>query len=139
MLSQPFISEKLGRFFQWMLGQELKLRLWLQQLILRLAVLQAFRKFARSHPRWAASLFDEYFLTGQAAPLLTRYVQTGLLPSADELAMAWADQLGPLAPSPYSLRRTEAKLAAADFLRYLETELQKYQMFQAQMPHASTL
>ena len=128
MFTQPFLSAKLSKFFQWSLQQEMKLRGWLQQLILKLAILQAFRKFVLRHPRWAASLFDEYFLMGQAAPLLARYVQSATLPTPAELVTLWADQLGPLAPSPYSPRRLEAQLVAADFLKFLESELRHYQV-----------
>lgn len=128
MLTKAILTTNATQFFQWLWRQELNIRSWLQQLILKLAIIQAFRKFVLCHPRWAASLFDEYFLMGQAAPLLTRYAQSARLPTPDELVTVWADQLGPLAPSPYSLRRTEAALAAADFLCYLEAELRKYQV-----------
>ena len=139
MLTQPFVSTKVSQFILWTLRQEMRFRTWLQHLMLHFAVIQAFRKFVLHHPRWAASLFDEYFLMGKAAPLLDRYLQTAILPTADELATAWADQLGPMAPSRYSPGRIEVQLAAADFLSFLAAELRKYQISSAQRPHGATL
>ena len=54
----------------------------------REAVLRAYDHFVRRYPRWAHSLFDEYFVTHTAQDLLTH----GLLrPSA--LAEAWTRQI----------------------------------------------
>lgn len=54
----------------------------------RRAVRRAYRQFARRYPRWAQSLFDEYFVEHIAADVLT----SGLLhPRA--LAEAWTRQV----------------------------------------------
>lgn len=128
MLINTILASVPQRFFHWLLDQEIKLRIWLQHLILRQAVAQAFQKFILRHPRWAASLFDEYFLISKAEPLLIRYLQSAMPPTANELAAAWADQLGPTAPAWFSPRCLDTALAAADFLKYLEAELQNYKI-----------
>lgn len=54
----------------------------------RRAVRRAYRQFAQRYPRWAQSLFDEYFVEHIAAEVLT----SGLLrPCA--LAEAWTRQV----------------------------------------------
>lgn len=54
----------------------------------RRAVRRAYKQFARRYPRWAQSLFDEYFVEHTASDILTN----GLLrPRA--LADAWTRQL----------------------------------------------
>lgn len=87
-------------FLVWAIQAETKIRHWLQQLMLRRAVAQAFQEFLMTHPRWAASLFDEYFLKGSAEPLLARYLESTIPPTPAELAAIWANQLGPMSPSP---------------------------------------
>jgi hypothetical protein len=56
------------------------------------AVERAYRRFAELHPRWANSLFDEYFLTRHAAPILSSIHRRGRWPTAYELSLAWFAQ-----------------------------------------------
>lgn len=56
------------------------------------AVHRAYRRFARQRPRWAYSLFDDYFLLESAAPVLRSIEQKGRWPTAYELALAWYAQ-----------------------------------------------
>lgn len=54
----------------------------------RRAVQRAYKQFARRYPRWAQSLFDEYFVNNTAQDVFT----SGLLRPRD-LAEAWTRQL----------------------------------------------
>jgi hypothetical protein len=54
------------------------------------AVRAAYLQFARQHPEWVASLFDQSFLDKEAAVLFAN----NTLPSATRLAIAWCNQFG---------------------------------------------
>ena len=69
MLTRMFLVKLPSYIFRWILSQEARLHLWLQHLLLPIAVTDAYRCFADQYPRWANSLFDEYFLAGSAAPI----------------------------------------------------------------------
>ena len=118
------------RFVRWLLHQEIKLQRKLRLLTLDLAVKQAFQKFRVLHPHWADSLFDEYFLTGQAAPILARYLQRRNPPTPAELAAAWFEELSPITSARFSCQRNEVTTVATDFLCLLEAELRTYQMIE---------
>jgi hypothetical protein len=62
---------------------------------LRRAIAAAYPAFACQHPSWAASFFDEHFLTVHAAPLLLAAWEAGrpLLPG--RLADEWRGQFSP--------------------------------------------
>ncbi len=77
---------------------------------------QAFRIFARKHPEWAASLFDEHFLTHRAAPILARHLASPIPPDAVALAHAWTEQIW-VAPDQRRAKLDELTPIAADFLR----------------------
>jgi hypothetical protein len=98
-----------------------RLRSWLARRLLDRAIARAYRQFARRHPRWAESLFDEYFLTHAAAPLLS-YPRR---PTPAELARAWAAQFALPPVSWPNGSPDEAVLVAADFLCYLDDELDR--------------
>jgi hypothetical protein len=57
------------------------------------AIAHAYASFAEQYPEWVAALLDEYFLTHQAVPLLTRAAEEGNLFDPVELAKAWSEQL----------------------------------------------
>jgi hypothetical protein len=113
---------------KWLLRRKILLRKWLRRPLLQVATRHAYRKFEKQYPTWAASLFDEYFLQGSAAPLLDRYAQPFNPPTPKELALAWFDQLGPLAPKSFRRRLNEVSWVAADFLWILEAELRQYEL-----------
>lgn len=123
MLNKRTLSKSLGHILSKLLRLETRFRGWLDRVRLQLAVSSAYQKFAETHPRWAASLFDEYFLRGQAAPLLARYVQAADPPTPVELARAWFDQFGPLLPASARGNGGEVTEAASDFLQVLRAEL----------------
>lgn len=110
--------------FVW-LPSAIKAPLWLQQWALQRAVERAYATFTQHHPELAASLFDEHFLQHGAASLLTRFVQHPSHLDANELAAAWAKQLGPANSTVGELRRIELTLAAADFLAWLDVEIRQ--------------
>jgi hypothetical protein len=57
------------------------------------AVTHAYVRFAKQYPEWTAALFDEYFLTHQAIPLLTHIAKDSNPLDSIELAKAWSEQL----------------------------------------------
>lgn len=119
-------TNRAPNMFVWMLRQETGLRQRLQRRVLRRAQRRAFQQFARRYPHWAESLFDDFFLTHDAAPLIAGYLMPYRRPTAAELAKAWAAQC----PSPRSsppLDLTEVTQVAAAFLRTLDAELEPYQ------------
>ena len=123
MLSNRRLMKNRGHILAKLLLLETRFRTWLHRLMLQTAVSSAYQTFAEIHPRWATSLFDEYFLRGQAAPLLARYLQTESLPTPNELAKAWFDQFGPLWPRAATRSATEVTQVASDFLQVLNAEL----------------
>jgi AAA ATPase domain len=109
-----------------------RVRRWLgrdpQQLAFQAALASALATFADQHPDWAASLFDQHFLSGPAAPLLARCLTSSGAPEAEDLAAAWADQLG----SDQATREewiAKATPVAAHFLHTLEKELRHREEF----------
>lgn len=54
------------------------------------AVQIAYKQFQQTHAEWVGNLFDESFLTTEAAPLFAR----NSLPTATQLAIAWCNQFG---------------------------------------------
>ena len=93
-----------------------------QRLAFQVALSRAYTAFVRHYPQWAASLFDEHFLTHRAAPFLARCLTRGAAPDPVELAGAWADQMS-LAAAERQRRIAELTPACADFLGWLESEL----------------
>jgi hypothetical protein len=96
----------------------------LQQAALRKARTRAFHAFAQIHPTWIASLFDEYFLEHEAAPLVERCLHAHDRPTAAEFAAAWCAQIAPRHLGEASF--AEVTAVAADFLRLLNLELETY-------------
>jgi hypothetical protein len=84
----------------------------------RQAIARAFATFARRHPDYAASLFDESFLQSRVAPLLTEPGGAAAL-TPEWLAGAWAAQF-----AGRSLSILAAALpVAADYIGMLEHTL----------------
>ena len=54
------------------------------------AIQIAYQQFRQIYPEWVDNLFDESFLTTEAAPLFTR----NTLPTATQLAIVWCNQFG---------------------------------------------
>ena len=122
-----YTTHRIPNMFVWMLRQETWLRLQLQRWIVRSAQQRAFQHFARRYPHWADSLFDDFFLTHAAAPLIAGYLIPYHRPTAVELANAWAAQCPEPRSSTQPLDLTEATHVAAAFLRMLDAELEPYQ------------
>ncbi len=75
-----------------------KARAWLgrepARLAFQTALLRALQRFAETHPRWAASLVDETFLTREdVTQELSRFLTRRDAPDPNALAQAWAEQL----------------------------------------------
>jgi len=96
---------------------------WLEQLLVQQAIARAYWRFARAYPRWAQSLFDDYFLTHTAAPLLRRAVRPQQHPTAVELAQAWWAQLARPAADGQEDQLADVIRVAAAFLDELDAEL----------------
>jgi hypothetical protein len=86
-----------------------------QRRALRSAALAAYEQFARQHPEWAASLFDEHFVLAQALPMLEQAAGSGRQVSPGALAAAWSYQMGCTA----ELRRRHQAAATAVAAHYL--------------------
>jgi hypothetical protein len=97
-----------------------------QQLIarraLRRAIAAAYPAFARQHPSWVASFFDEHFLTVHAAPLLLATWESGRHLSPDRLADEWRGQFLPTNRIADQIG-SGATQVAASFLAMLDAEL----------------
>ena len=100
-----------------------------QRLAFKIALGRAYTAFARHCPQWAASLFDEHFLTHRAAPFLAGCLTRGASPDPAELAGAWADQMS-LPAGERQRRIAELTPACADFVGWLESELRARPEFQ---------
>ena len=94
-----------------------------QRRAFRQAVTRACTAFAQQYPEWAASHFDEYFLTHNAAPLLARMGQGVAAPKPFTLAIVWGRQMAWFKEETRQKLITELTPIAAEFLRLLETEL----------------
>lgn len=101
----------------------------LQRLAFQVALSRAYSTFARRHPQWAASLFDEHFLARGAAPFLAGCLTRNKSADPAEMAAAWADQLG---PDDHTRRQRIGELTpvAADFLGWFKAELRARREFQ---------
>lgn len=108
--------------------QKSKLRHWLRSLAFHGALTRAYASFARHHPRWVDSYFDEYFVQHKAASLLEQNLQHKSLATPEELANLWADQFPPNHPAKKYI--TALTPVAADFLRWLDVELKQHSLFQ---------
>jgi hypothetical protein len=115
------------QLFSWTIDCERRFRGQLERLALRKTQSRAFRRFARRHPQWADSLFDEYFVTHGAAPLLQRYLQPSGRPSPSELAAAWFAQCKAPGTSIQNCDTLELTRVAADFLQCFEAEWRECQ------------
>ncbi len=100
-----------------------------QKLAFQVALARAYTTFARNHPQWTLSLFDEHFLQNAAAPFLARCLPWREQPDPAELATAWVDQMR-LGGGKRDQRISEATAAASDFLRCLRAELRARDEFQ---------
>lgn len=105
-----------------------KLRNWLRSLAFQGALTRAYASFARHHPRWVDSYFDEHFVQHNVASLLKQNLQQKGLATPEELASLWADQFPPNHPAKKYV--TALIPVAADFLRWLDAELKQHSLFQ---------
>jgi hypothetical protein len=109
-----------------------QLRAWLgrdrTQLALQRSLARAMGTFAEQQPEWAASLFDETFLSGPAAPILARCLTPTGAPDPEELATAWATQFG-TGEAARQRAVNDASTAAGEFLRLFEAELRQQDEF----------
>lgn len=88
------------------------------------AIAGAYLAFAREHPRWVASLFDQHFLLGRAQPILLVYGE-GNRADPCILARAWAQQLGPHGDPGLEQLICRATPIARAYLHLLESELER--------------
>jgi hypothetical protein len=86
-------------------------------------VIHAYARFAEQYPEWAAALFDEYFLTHQAIPLLTHVAEDGYPLDSVELAIAWSEQLTWFNEEHRQSIIAELTPVAGNFLHTFEEEL----------------
>lgn len=82
------------------------------------AIQHAYNQLSERYPEWTDSLFDKWFLSHRAAPLLADSTP----PTAIELAVAWDQQLGG------SAKRRADRIAkimpvVSEFLHLLEEAL----------------
>lgn len=87
------------------------------------AVNRAYVRFSQQYPDWAASYFDEYFLTHTAAPILRRVGQGNSKNMAYILALTWSRQFSWRTQTKQQVLISELTPIARTFLRYLEIEL----------------
>lgn len=85
-------------------------------------VRQTYTVFAKRYPESEDSLFDVWFLSYSAAPLLERYVSGPTPPTAMEMAVAWERQLG-CSPADRKGRIARMLPATTAFLTMLEEAL----------------
>jgi hypothetical protein len=135
MLANMMLQVVPERLFTRVIRMERWVQHRLQQAALRKARARAFRAFAQLHPTWIASLFDEYFLDHDAAPLVRRCLHAHNRPTAAEFATAWCAQIAPrrLAPASFA----EVTAVASDFLRLLNLELEAYGIIGSPAPAPS--
>lgn len=88
---------------------------------LQTAVRTAYDQFARQHPEWVASLFDQSFLDKEAAVLFAN----NTLPSATRLAIAWCNQFGTGLSAKKAADIETALPAAKTFLALVSQELNR--------------
>ena len=93
-----------------------------EQAYFQQTVLRAYQRFAKQYPTWANSLFDQHFLTTDAAPLLIAIYRRGCWPTAQELSMAWLAQLESPSEEKKIARCAETRPIAEAFLAHLQTE-----------------
>jgi hypothetical protein len=115
------------QIFTWAFRQETWLHRQLQRAALRMALAQAFARFAAEHPIWAESLFDEHFLNHHAAPLVARVLESANPPTAFEFAEAWFVQCAAPGATAEEANLAEVAMAAFTFLSHLDAALQPYQ------------
>lgn len=89
----------------------------------RQAVSRAYATFARQYPEWAASYFDEYFLTHDATLLLARTGQGVASPTPHALAICWSRQITWFREETRQQLIAELTPVASDFLGWLAAEL----------------
>jgi hypothetical protein len=106
------------------LPQPAALQGWMRQRRFRQAQARANARFAAEYPVWAASLFDDHFLTHAAAPALAHYAATAERPTAHEIALLWATQFIGIHYQPSQSQFADAIAVAGIFLDYLAAELQ---------------
>jgi hypothetical protein len=87
------------------------------------ALTHTYASFAKQYPEWVAALFDEYFLTHQAMPLLTRVGKNGERLDPLELASAWSEQLMWFHEQHRQNLIADLIPVTASFLRTFEVEL----------------
>ncbi|MBI1882082.1 MAG: hypothetical protein HYR94_28235 [Chloroflexi bacterium] len=96
---------------------------WVRRRMFRAALARTVTSFAQQYPDWNQYLFDEYFLTHQAASLIDNYLSHSASPLAKSLATAWAEQLPWLKPQTREKHVAELIPAATWFLQRLEAEM----------------
>ncbi|MBK9207885.1 MAG: ATP-binding protein [Anaerolineales bacterium] len=108
------------------------LKTWLKRdlatMAFQKALARAYAAFARQHPEYAASLFDQSFLSKAAVPEISKLLIRTQHPDPALLAQAWGESIGFDTHSDFCKRATKP---ASDFLLWLEAELKTEQAFQA--------
>ncbi len=107
-----------GRVRQW-LGQDPS------RLAFQRALGRAYIALARQYPEWTASLFDQNFLAGPAAPELAQLLTRSGRPDPAIIARRWAAYLGITDLDRWAGRLRELTAVCADLIHYLESELKE--------------
>lgn len=136
MLTEALIAAITEAVFGYLLeesGLADKARSWLgrdpQRLAFQVALAKAYAGFADRHPDWAYSLFDEHFLAHSAAPMLARCLERDNTAQPEDLAVAWAEQLGEQRIARQE-RVAQLEPVAGEFLGLLDAELRARPEFQ---------
>jgi hypothetical protein len=87
------------------------------------ALTQTYASFAEQYPEWVAALFDKYFFTHRAMPLLTRVEEGSDRVDPAELAKVWSEQLTWSNDQRRQSIIAELTPVAASFLRSFKRKL----------------
>jgi len=96
-----------------------KLGLQPKQQAFKHAVGNAYIKFEKKYPQWAADLFNASFLEHEGAPILAQFLIRDGYPDPSDLASRWAISLNIRNIARRTTLVRELEPAATDFLEYL--------------------
>jgi len=100
-----------------------------KQLAFQTALARAYTAFARHYPTWTASLFDKSFLTSEPViKLLDELLTRRGRPDPKEFARLFANHIGQHYPEHRERLIDDVTPAAADFLKWLEAELENQEV-----------
>lgn len=107
-----------------------------QQQTFHQAVIRAYATLAQKYPQWAASYFDQHFLTHTAAPLLAQVGQGAASVQGRALADVWSKQMSWYSEGTRQKLIAELTPVATIFLVLLEAELRIHESIGEWNPQA---